>query len=337
MTDVARALGVHQTTVSLALRSHASIPPATCERVREMARKMGYRRNPLVSALISERKRGRMTHGTKLALLSMGGRAGSWRYNSPSYQRIHAHLIEHAGMLGYGLEEFPLNYAGHTPTQLRRILLHRGMRGIIVAPIPTHCHALDFDFSDFAVVALRYTLKTPAVDHVSTDYCASMEAAVERLRESGHRRIAFFSEALTDERVNHLSLGVYLAQRHFHPRALPAPVILDKWEGPPLLREIERLKPDAVITPITSHYKILRQCLQSAGWKVPGQLSLVNLDCYPQSQDSGMEQNLDEEARAAVGLVTSRVERAEFGLPGQLQTILVKGTWRDGTTFRPRA
>jgi len=46
MRDVARAAGVHQTTVSLALRNHASIPAATRERIKAAAAELGYKQIP---------------------------------------------------------------------------------------------------------------------------------------------------------------------------------------------------------------------------------------------------------------------------------------------------
>ncbi|RRJ98846.1 LacI family DNA-binding transcriptional regulator [Opitutaceae bacterium TAV3] len=55
MEAVARAAGVHRTTVSMALRGHPKLPEATRARIRELAERMGYRPNPLVQALMSTR------------------------------------------------------------------------------------------------------------------------------------------------------------------------------------------------------------------------------------------------------------------------------------------
>ena len=50
MNDVAFAVGVHPTTVSLALRSHPSIPLATRTRILNAVREIGYVRDPLLDA-----------------------------------------------------------------------------------------------------------------------------------------------------------------------------------------------------------------------------------------------------------------------------------------------
>ena len=53
MKHVAAAAGVSVMTVSLALRRAPSIPAATRERVVAAAEQLGYRRNPLVAALMA--------------------------------------------------------------------------------------------------------------------------------------------------------------------------------------------------------------------------------------------------------------------------------------------
>lgn len=51
MAEVARAAAVHQTTVSLALRNDPRLPRETRLRIRALAESMGYRPDPMLSAL----------------------------------------------------------------------------------------------------------------------------------------------------------------------------------------------------------------------------------------------------------------------------------------------
>jgi LacI family transcriptional regulator len=51
LADVARAAGVHRTTVALALRNHPGLPGETLARLKTIARKMGYRPDPTLAAL----------------------------------------------------------------------------------------------------------------------------------------------------------------------------------------------------------------------------------------------------------------------------------------------
>ena len=57
--DVARAAGVHRTTVSLALKRHPRIPRETQERVRRIADALGYQPDPMLSSLVAYRTRNR--------------------------------------------------------------------------------------------------------------------------------------------------------------------------------------------------------------------------------------------------------------------------------------
>ena len=56
MADVAREAGVHTSTVSLALRHSPRIAVGTRERVEAAAERLGYHPNPLVTALMKNRR-----------------------------------------------------------------------------------------------------------------------------------------------------------------------------------------------------------------------------------------------------------------------------------------
>ena len=55
MKDVARKMGVHVSTVSLALRNSAELPVATREKIQAVAREMGNHADPMLSALTAYR------------------------------------------------------------------------------------------------------------------------------------------------------------------------------------------------------------------------------------------------------------------------------------------
>ena len=55
MKDVAQQLGVHTTTVSLALRNSPKLPIETREKIQALAKKMGYHQDPMLSALTAYR------------------------------------------------------------------------------------------------------------------------------------------------------------------------------------------------------------------------------------------------------------------------------------------
>jgi len=328
MADVAREAGVHQTTVSLALRNDPRLPVATRERIAALAKALGYRPNPMVSALVSERRRrGNARQGSVLAFLTNSDKRDYWRA-SQTYVGLHDRMEVHAHDLGYRLEEFWLREPGMTPARMRSILLHRGIRGIVICPLSGVENRIEFDFSEFAAIALGYTLRSPELDHVSTDYAANIGLAIHQLLAQGYRRILFTTTMKVDQRVNHFSLGRYLAERHRRPRSLLAPLIIEEKEAPSL-RLLER-RPEAIIVATGDEFSRVETLLRSAGIRVPEGIALINLDRRKDERESGITRLIDEEAHATIALVTSRVERARFGVPASPQSILIPGRWAQG-------
>lgn len=330
MADVARVAGVHQTTVSLALRNHRSIPAATTERIRKIATDLGYRPNPMVSALIAERRRRHPSgKGSTLAFLTHFSTRDGWRH-SRNYVEIYDHLQAQAALRGYGVEAFWLNERGMTPARMRDILLNRGIRGIIVCPMPEQPRILDFDFSGFAALALGLTLETPLLDRVAVDYHAVMSLCIDRLKARGRRRIGFATTLPIDSRVNHLSLGAFLAERHLHPRNFVPPLTPREWEMADFERWIKTSRPDALITAITEDYLLLEKWLKSPALSAHPVVDLVCVDCSSTlPAQPGVQQDLPAAVRAAIEWISNRVERAQFGLPASPQTIMVSGRWRE--------
>jgi len=338
MADIAKAAGVHQTTVSLALRGHPRIPFATRERIQKLAEKMGYRPNPMVSALIAQRRLGRpASAGSTLAYLHAHAGPEGWKI-SANFQKVYDEMESYAATRGYRLEPFWLKEPGMSPERLRHILLYRGIRGIIVSPMPLDEWSLAFDFQEFSAVALGLTLRDPALDRVSIDYHAIMGICVGKLMERGYRRIGFSTSRQIDDRVNHLSLGAFLAERERHPRHFVRPFIGKIYNQTAFLQWLEQQRPDALIAAIELDYRLLQRWMEAAPQSKRPKPFLVCLECLENnSHQAGIVQDLAAEARAAVDLVTNRVERAQFGVPTQRQTISVSGFWRDSAVTPPSA
>jgi DNA-binding LacI/PurR family transcriptional regulator len=330
MADVAREAGVHVSTVSLALKDDRRLPPQTRERIQSLARELGYRPNPMVSALIAERRQKHSQRfASTLAFLSAYESPKGWQFSS-SYTRIFEALGRYADERGYRLENFWLREPKMTSTRLKDIMLNRGIRGILVCPLPGKEDTLDFDFTEFVPVALGNTLLQPVIDHVAVDYFSLVSIATAQLRATGHRRIGFVSSRHIDLRVKHRSKAAYLALRYEVPRMFMKPLIQNEITESSFREWFRMHSPDAIMAASQSEFHIIEGIARRAHLKIPTDFSLVNLDKLVDSSESGVVQNLDEESRAAIELLTTRVERAHFGLPASPQTVLVAGLWEDG-------
>jgi len=82
--DLARLAKVSHTTVSLALRGHPSIPPATRQRIARLAQRQQYRPDPTLAALNAYRidRAAPRFHGTLGWLTSFPTETG-WRAVRP--------------------------------------------------------------------------------------------------------------------------------------------------------------------------------------------------------------------------------------------------------------
>lgn len=336
MADVAREAGVHQSTVSRALKNDHRLPELTRKRILEVVERLGYRPNPLVSALIAERRRSHPSgYGATIAFLTSGSSRRLWRESSVRYAVSYTAIQEHLQKRGYSLEEFWLEEPGMSPDRLKQILQHRGIHGAIVSPLPGGLHTVNFDFSGVAAVALGYTLQSPVLDHVAVDYYHMMKRIVSLLLERKFRSIGFITTKRTSDRVSHLSMGAFLTERYQFPKVLLQPLTVETETDPaPVLKWFQKYRPEVLITPTQGEYDRIHDWLTGEGIKVPQQVSMVCGDCHQNTTQSGIVQDLDAEAEAAVEWVTSRVERAIFGVPVRPRTVLVGGVWREGNSLR---
>lgn len=338
MVEVAKQAGVHQSTVSRALKNDYRLSSATRDHIQAIARKLGYKPNPLVSALIAERHKNRASgYGSVIAFLTAHPTRYSWRNRSSRSRRSYQALETHFAERGYSFEEFCLGEPGMTPQRMRKILLYRGIRGIVVCPIPAEMNStLDFDFSQFAAVAMDTTLKHPKLDRVSMDYTQITKQTLLRLISSGFQRVGYATTIEMDDHIDSLPLGVFLAEQKKHPDLLLDPLFFHyEQDRTKILEYVKQHKPEVLV--IASRYELqqIRGWLESASYQVPRDISLVCLDCYPDSEsdESGMTQDIDSQGAAVAEFLAGRVEHGIFGVPIQPRSILVGGLWKAGKTL----
>jgi hypothetical protein len=204
---LAQLAAVSHTTVSLALRGHASIPEATRVRIRSLAKKHGYRPDPMLAALNAYRVETTPAHfhGT-IAWITAFPEASSWRRMIQAEGYFEGARAR-AADLGYELAEFWAAEPRLSASRLTDILLARGIQGLIIAPLPHAQGALALQWKHFAAVALGYTLARPQIHMVMNHQFRNMKRLVQRLHDEGYKRIGLAMPVANDERVDHNYLG----------------------------------------------------------------------------------------------------------------------------------
>lgn len=333
MKDVAAVLAVHPTTVSLALRGHPSIPLATRERVRQACEKLGYRPNPLVSALMAQRRRSKVGFGhTTLAFVTSSVPTSDW-HKSQTLRDQLAGATRRAGELGFKLEEFALYAERTTPRRYNQMLGSRGIVGLLVAPLRNTEETLPIQWDQFSAVALAFTLRRPAIPRVGSDHNQSVRLAISECRQRGYRRIGLAVQLAIMKRVEEQWLAGYLVEHGFPQNASHVPPLLISDLGEKAFIEwIDRTCPEVVLC--GGDYPTLLMWLRKSGRKVPHDIALVSLDLHVfDGSVAGIDQRSESIGAQAIDLLVSRMHQNARGAPPQTIRVHVSGEWVPGATL----
>lgn len=329
--DIAAKAGLHFTTVALALRDSPMLNAETKRRVKELAESMGYRPDPMLTALNAYRKTRRSPNyqATIAWINNWPERAEMLRISE--FGEYHSGACARAAELGYVVEEFWLRARGMTPDKLRRVLRARGIQAVIMAPQPKPGMWLDFDYGEFSALALGYSLQPPRLHVISNHHAHSMNLLIERLYALGYRRIGLYIGEDWDAKVGHSWVSGFLLARWLHPDLADLPPVLpNDREGDELETWLNRHHPDVVI----SYGRICKQ-MKEMGLRIPEDIGFAGIDLREGTRTvSGIYQNSVMIGRKAVDFLVDMVHRGERGMPGVPIRTLVEGEWRQGTTVR---
>src|ERR1700761_862821 len=132
MAEIAQRLGVASSTISRALRDDPRISIELRNRVRRVAKELGYRPNPMVSALMaSRRRRGSGGAVDVIALVTNYGGRQNWR-TKDGWRWGYEGILRRARELGFRVEVFALQDFRGRMERLQSALRARAIRGVIL-------------------------------------------------------------------------------------------------------------------------------------------------------------------------------------------------------------
>lgn len=336
LRQVAQRAGVSVMTASRVLRNQGNVSPATREAVLTATRELGYRPNPLVSALMTYRRASRVIRDTlTLAFVTNFPTRVGWR-NS----RINADFFEGAAAAcerqGYKLEEFWLRDQNMSAKRLSQILYHRNIPGMLIAPLPVALGHLRLEWEMFSAVALGYSLAFPRLHRAVNHQFRSIRTALRRLRKSGYHRIGLALKSSIDERVEHHYTGGYLVEQHRTEKThrVPPLVPADRdWSMATFEKWYLKHRPEVIIT----HHEEVLTWLRELGANVPKEVGVVHINLPDRSGNlAGIYQNGHEVGVVAADFLIAMLQRNERGVPALPHSILVEGSWIEGATLLPR-
>jgi len=329
--DIADAAGVHFTTVARALRDHPRISADTCRKIKSIAEQLGYRPDPMMSALTAYRTRlmSPTYHGNIAWVINHENR-DEWASHE-IFRLYYEGAAERAEELGYKLEEFWLRQPGMTSTRANNILVTRNIRGLLLCPQPDPTGRINLDWRQFSAVTFGYSLESPVLHRVASHTSDAMVATLEHVLARGYNRPGLVLSSASDERIFGLWSGTFLTRQLHWTRNQKVPILL-----PQVITEenfsqwLNKHRPDVVIA---TDQRVPGWIL-SLGYRIPQDIGFVTPSRVSHPMDlTGYDENSRPSGVAAMDLLYGMLQRNETGVPEIPYYLLVKGCWHEGVTL----
>jgi LacI family transcriptional regulator len=320
MRHLAHLAGVSQSTVSKALRDDPSLPAKRCAEIKKLAARMGYRPNPLVSALMAQLHRHRRRSDPhRIAWIDLWPDAGD-----PDLMPILKSLLrgarQRAEGLGYGIEVYRAAVEEINADRLRRILMARSQWGLIIPPVPKSAGTFQLDLRGLTGVTVGTSLHQPVMHRVSPNHYQGGQLACDRLRAKGFRRIGLVLSAAYNERVEERWLAAYLARQQQWPAAERLPLLwVDRGDRVAFERWRQRHQPDAILVAESYVAAWLPKAKRPALAWLHGATN--------RARAWGIDYQWEKLGAAAVELVMGQIHRNERGSPPIPHTLLLDVAW----------
>jgi len=305
-----------------------------------VAEEMGYRPDPLLSSLAIYRTQKRpLTIQSSIAWLNHWEEPERLR-RFREFDAYWRGAMEAAQRFGYHLDD--VRWAPNcSADRFEKILLTRGVRGVL---IPPHSLAPDwggFDWKKFSVIRFGMSVRRPDSHLVTADHFRGIMMAMEKIHSYGYERIGFIVPASFERHLGGNYIGAFFAAQkilniqHALPPLMTNEAVYREQPGKAqkaLHQWLLRHKPDAVLTTIPEGALMIR----GLGYKVPEDIAVAGTSIYDIPADAGINQNPESIGRIAVEMLVGQINVNECGEPPAPCRILVESSWQDGKSLPQR-
>jgi len=345
MNDVAFAVGVHPTTVSLALRSHPSIPLATRTRILNAVREIGYVRDPLLDAFNYHRCSKHASKRTASIAFVADANSASLFEGLAYHPLVYEGVRAVADPQHLSLEIFQIGANGLTASRLNTILTSRGITGILISTFTLSTKDIVLDWENFSTVKIESHHLLPQMDVVSNDQCQAARLCMCKLRQLGYRRIGL-ATALDDESrlQDNFSTGVLVEQADMPASERVPPLLFERTNVAEISARIAAwVKENQVDVIMTNWSEFFREAAWSTAdgirlptdppLNIPRDVAFASLDApTDQPHIAGIVQNHRLVGMRAMEHLEVLVKTYQRGAPANPSGTYVPGYWGDGAT-----
>lgn len=330
---IAERTGVSKMTVSRILRNYPNHNPKTREKVLQVAEEIGYKKNPLIAALMTQVRSRKSTPFRPAIALIQCTEEGDEMHKQ--WKNLRLGLLDEAQFHGFEVETFNINKFV-TPDRMVKVLEARGFHCVIFEPFLASEMNLDMDLGSFAGISTTSSVTHP-MDHVAADHHAAMTLAIQKLKSKGYKRYGFVADNASETLMQNRRLGAYILSQMSLRKEEKIPVFFQMAEGETfalqLKRWMDKYQPDVVLSTHTDTLK----ALEELGYRVPGNLGFVclNLD-EPSEEIAGVNPNWYNVGAIAAKQVMELLISNNLGAPAQPKVTLIQPSWVDGNTLPRR-
>jgi LacI family transcriptional regulator len=330
---LAEKCGISASTVSRALSGHPNVRPDVRARVQAEARRLGYSRNQLVGTLMAHVRAARTERFLgNLALVHVA--SPEQPRPRPMQQVMIDAARARARELGFQLDVLSFDQTALTAQALGRMLLARGVQGVVLLYSRMTDSTQGFPWEHFAAAEIDYGTHTLFIDTVAIDHHLTIHNALTRLRGLGYQNVGLFIESFKDARLLNKWTAAFRSFQEAQGGIGRVPLLVENhmtaeaflaWHG--------KHRPDLVI----GHVDLAITWLRQAGAAVPKDAGFFNLNWNERTRAcAGLDLRPELQGIAAVESVVAQIHRNERGPPADPHTVMVSGRWVDGPTIRSK-
>jgi len=314
--DVAREVGVSQSTVSRAIRHDPRVDPGTAARVLSAAERLGYAPNASARSLVTSRT------GIVAVVLA--------DITNPFYPQLVEALHEQLARTGYRMTLFNERTDSRGDGGIERLLGSGGADGVVFLSVTVDAGVAELLASTpVPTVLLNRDAEAPLVDHILADHEGGAAQVADLLIRLGHTRVAFIGGPANTSTSRGREVGFRVALER---RGCVLPSGMTRvgefthqsgfqWAMELLGSSEER--PTAIFCANDVIAFGALDATRRLQIKVPEQVSIVGFDDIPMASWEAfslttVRQQLTEMARDAARLLIARIEGRDVGEPRRI-------------------
>lgn len=336
MKDIAKAAGVHFSTVSLALSGSAKVAAQTRDRVLEIAQRLGYQRDPVYNALSAHRSSIKLNQIPVIVFLTNRATLAEF-HAEPHMPAFFEGARVQAEAMGFACELVLVSNETQSQNQIEDLLISRGVQGIIIGAFMPHLAHVHVEWSRYATVKIDSWFMSPPVTRISHDQIQIVRLACRRLHGIGYGRIGLAVGQIDEDSSDDLFHAGYRLEQHLLGLPVLSTLIFEYGESSAVSAErlrhwVRQERLDAVV----SNWD-LRELIRFAGLRVPHDIAYANL-CLnePNPTMAGMLVHHAAVGKMAVEMIALLIKTRQFGIPKDPSCLYVEAEWQDGTSAPAR-